>query len=174
MEKQKPSDVGRETSSLKSRRRNFRRSVLVTHEPTPVPACARWIAALSWRLLLLIPIPVSLFYRDGQLICFVASAAVTALTGYFLFRYFRCRAGGHAPGRICHRHVWLAGVRPLRRAAVHLLRKPGASGGCVLRIDVWLHHGRRLSNHRYRGEPQKRALLAAPSLNGWEAWASSS
>ena len=70
--------------------------------------------------------------------------------------------GGHLPGRFCHRHVWLAGVRPLRRAAVHLLRKPGASGGCVLRIDVWLHHGRRLSNHRYRGEPQKRALLARP------------
>lgn len=40
---------------------------------------------------LLTPIPFSLYYRDGQIVTFLVSAAVTALSGYFLFRFFRSR-----------------------------------------------------------------------------------
>ncbi|MCI0455633.1 MAG: TrkH family potassium uptake protein [Gemmataceae bacterium] len=41
--------------------------------------------------MLLAPIPFALYYRDGQVITFVLSAAVTALAGGLLFRWFRSR-----------------------------------------------------------------------------------
>jgi trk system potassium uptake protein TrkH len=40
---------------------------------------------------LLVPIPLSLFYGDGEWLAFVLSAAVTLGVGGFLFRYFRRR-----------------------------------------------------------------------------------
>lgn len=41
---------------------------------------------------LLAPIPFSLYYRDGQVVTFLVSAAVTALVGYGLMRRFQSRA----------------------------------------------------------------------------------
>ena len=38
---------------------------------------------------LLTPIPFSLYYRDGQVLTFLVSAAVTAITGYCLLRRFK-------------------------------------------------------------------------------------
>ncbi|MEW6444137.1 MAG: TrkH family potassium uptake protein [bacterium] len=41
--------------------------------------------------MLLTPIPFALYYRDGQLVTFLLSAAFTALTGGVLFHWFRSR-----------------------------------------------------------------------------------
>ena len=40
---------------------------------------------------LVLPIPFSIYYRDGQILCFLAAAAVSALTGWWLYRTFRSR-----------------------------------------------------------------------------------